>query len=60
MSPLGLGPVREGQVVSHEIGKLRRVLGRDLENYDDVLRKRLRRSREDIESVGVSTNAIFN
>jgi hypothetical protein len=42
------------------MGKLRRVLGRDLENYDDVLRKRLRRSREDIESVGVSTNAIFN
>jgi hypothetical protein len=42
------------------MGKLRRVLGRDLENYDDVLRKRLRRSREDIGSVGVSTNAIFN
>jgi hypothetical protein len=42
------------------MGKLRIVLGRDLENYDDVLRKRLRRSREDIESVEVSTNAIFN
>jgi hypothetical protein len=34
--------------------KLRILLGRDLENSDDVLRKRLERPREDIESLGGS------